>query len=429
MNGVTSNGSGSANRLVNGQVNGQVNGHANGHTNGLVNGTSHASDSEDELPVFDATQHPHRRYNPLTRSWVLCSPHRTKRPWQGQEEKPQGTSLPAYDEKCYLCPGNSRATGAKNDDYASTFFFENDYAALIPQAVAQEKNQHPLLQLQPARGRCYVICFNPQHNLTLAQLSTPPFSPDQHIVPIIQSWQKIYKQIPAENPFVKYIQIFENKGSAMGCSNPHPHGQVWSLDYIPEEPSKELASLRAWSQDPANQDEKVNLGVHDDHGRPSMLLTLAQLEFTTPGQPRVITANDHFVVIVPYWAVWPFEVLLLPAKRQIRNVLQMTEMEVVSLARIIAEITCKLDNVFKCSFPYSMGIHQQPTQISTQEDDEFVQFHIHFYPPLLRSASVRKFLVGFEMMAEPQRDLTAEQAAKRIRECDNTHYLATLEQE
>jgi len=263
--------------------------------------------------------------------------------------------------------------------------------------------------------------------LTLAQLSTPPFSPDQHIVPIIQSWQRIYKQIPAENPFVKYIQIFENKGSAMGCSNPHPHGQVWSLDYIPEEPSKELASLRDWSHDPANQDEKINLGVHDDQGRPSMLLTLAKLELSTPGQPRVITYNEHFVAIVPYWAVWPFEVLVLPSQRQIRNILQMTEMEVISLARIIAETTCKLDNVFKCSFPYSMGVHQQPTQTATQEEDEYAQFHIHFYPPLLRSASVRKFLVGFEMMAEPQRDLTAEQAAKRIRECDNTHYLATME--
>ncbi|GAC92711.1 hypothetical protein PHSY_000266 [Pseudozyma hubeiensis SY62] len=417
MNGASINGIGHAEDRPDGQA------------NGITNGFSQASSgsSHDDLPEFDATEHPHRRYNPLTRSWVLCSPHRTKRPWQGQEEAPQTTSLPPYDPKCYLCPNNTRATGQKNDDYSSTFFFENDYAALRPQAVAEEKNQHPLLQSHPARGRCYVICFNPQHNLTLAQLSTPPFSPDEHIVPIIRSWQKIYKQIPAENPFVKYIQIFENKGSAMGCSNPHPHGQVWSLDYVPEEPSKELASLEAWSNDPINQDPKVNLGVVDDHGRPSMLLTLAKLELTTPGQPRVITSNEHFVAIVPYWAVWPFEVLLLPSQRQIRNILQMTESEVVSLARILATITCKLDNVFKCSFPYSMGIHQQPT--SGKEDGEFAQFHVHFYPPLLRSASVRKFLVGFEMMAEPQRDLTAEQAAKRIRDCEDRHYLTTMQQQ
>jgi UDPglucose--hexose-1-phosphate uridylyltransferase len=187
-------------------------------------------------------------------------------------------------------------------------------------------------------------------------------------------------------------------------------------------------SLKAWSQDPVNQNPKINLSVSDDLGRPSMLLTLAKLELSTPGQPRVITANEHFVAIVPYWAVWPFEVLLLPAQRQIRNILQMTELELLALASILAKVTCKLDNVFKCSFPYSMGIHQQPTQNITSVEDDFAQFHVHFYPPLLRSASVRKFLVGFEMMAEPQRDLTAEQAAKRIRECDEIHYLATLEQ-
>ncbi|CBQ72104.1 probable GAL7-UDP-glucose--hexose-1-phosphate uridylyltransferase [Sporisorium reilianum SRZ2] len=391
--------------------------------------SDHADGTHDELVEFDASEHPHRRYNPLTRSWVLCSPHRTKRPWQGQEEKPQGTSLPAYDEKCYLCPRNTRATGATNDDYTSTFFFENDYAALIPQAVAAEKGQHPLLQSQPARGRCYVICFHPQHNLTLAQLSTPPFTPEQHIVPIIEAWQKIYRQIPAENPFVKYIQIFENKGAAMGCSNPHPHGQVWSLDYIPEEPSKELAAQCDWSRDPANQDANVNLGALDAHGRPSMLLTLAKLELSTPGQPRVIASNDHFVALVPYWAVWPFEVLLLPAHRQICHILDMDPAEVAALARILAQTTCMLDNLFKCSFPYSMGVHQQPTQTSVGEHDEYAQFHVHFYPPLLRSASVRKFLVGFEMMAEPQRDLTAEQAASRIRECGDVHYLATMDKE
>ncbi|EPQ31669.1 uncharacterized protein PFL1_01002 [Pseudozyma flocculosa PF-1] len=404
--------------------------------------------SSSSKPAFDPSEHPHRRYNPLTRSFVLCSPHRTKRPWQGAQESPQTTQLPAYDEKCYLCPGNDRATGGKNDRYESTFFFENDYAALMPLDVEQssDADSHPLLRMEPARGRCYVICFHPSHNLTLAQLSTAPYTAATHIVPIIRAWQDLYLRIPAENPFVKYVQIFENKGSAMGCSNPHPHGQVWSLDYIPEEPAKELESQKAWALDAANAEERISLGVRDDKGRPSLLLTIAKLELTSKDRPRVICANDDFVAIVPFWAVWPFEVLVLPAKRQIPAISDLSSDEAASLAQILGEVACRLDNVFQCSFPYSMGIHQRPVAASASassasagacnhghghgDDDswDYAQLHIHFYPPLLRSASVRKFLVGFEMMAEPQRDLTAEQAAKRIRDCDTTHYLAKLAQ-
>ncbi|KAN0063471.1 galactose-1-phosphate uridyl transferase [Thecaphora frezii] len=391
-------------------------------------------------PAFDPSEHPHRRYNPLTRSFVLCSPHRTKRPWQGAQESPQTTTLPPYDEKCYLCPGNDRATGGKNEDYKSTFYFENDYAALMPLDVdsANEADSHPLLRMEPARGRCYVICFHPSHNLTLAQLSTAPHSPATHIVPIIQAWQNLYRRIPTENPFVRYVQIFENKGSAMGCSNPHPHGQVWSLDYVPEEPAKELESQRAWALDPNNADDRVSLGVRDHKGRPSLLLTIARLELTTPGRPRVICDNEHFVALVPFWAVWPFEVLVVPAKRQIPSLAELSDDERAALANILGEVACRLDNIFQCSFPYSMGIHQRPVpeaspashdhQHGDEECWDHAQLHIHFYPPLLRSASVRKFLVGFEMMGEPQRDLTAEQAAKRIRDCDTIHYLAKLQQ-
>lgn len=275
-----------------------------------------------------------------------------------------------------------------------------------------------------------MICFHPSHNLTIAQLTTAPYSAREHIVPIVKTWQRLYRDIVKENAFIRYAQIFENKGSAMGCSNPHPHGQVWSLDYIPEEPRKELESMREYAHDP------INMGcAKDGEGRPSLLLTYAQLELSLPNQPRVFSQNEDFVALVPYWALWPYEVLILPHLRQIPSLDELNERETASLAEIMGNVTCRLDNIFQCSFPYSMGIHQRPvpkdafTPATAQDEEiaelgDYAQLHIHFYPPLLRSASVRKFLVGFELMGEPQRDLTPEQAAARIRDCPVQHYLA-----
>lgn len=259
-------------------------------------------------------------------------------------------------------------------------------------------NSHPLLRSRTARGRCYVLCFHPSHNLTIAQLTTAPFTARDHILPIVQAWTRLYESIPAENHFVRYVQIFENKGSAMGCSNPHPHGQIWSLDYIPEEPQKELESMKTYAHD------ELNMGcAKDDVGRPSLLLTYAQLELSLADQPRVFEVNDDFVAVVPYWAVWPYEVLVLPHRRQIPSLAEMSPEEKISLAEMLGAVACRLDNIFSCSFPYSMGIHQRPVATSParlqpgEQDDlgEYAQFHIHFYPPLLRSASVRKFLVGW----------------------------------
>lgn len=299
----------------------------------------------------------------------------------------------------------------------------------------KEGNSHPLLRSYPARGRCFVICFHPSHNLTIAQLTTAPYSAQQHIVPIVETWQRIYKDIVQTNHFIRYIQIFENKGSAMGCSNPHPHGQVWSLDYIPEEPKKELESMKEYAQDLTNVE-----CAKDEQGRPSLLLTYAQLELSIPDQPRIFEQNKDFVALVPYWALWPFEVLIVPHLRQISSLDELTQEEKLHLAEIIGNVTCRLDNIFQCSFPYSMGIHQRPVpknsfQLSTLQDQiiddlgNYAQLHIHFYPPLLRSASVRKFLVGFELMGEPQRDLTPEQSAARIRACPSKHYLSSTQSE
>ncbi|MBE2193910.1 MAG: UDP-glucose--hexose-1-phosphate uridylyltransferase [Anaerolinea sp.] len=339
------------------------------------------------------SDHPHRRYNPLTREWVLVSPHRTKRPWQGQVEKPPAETRPKYDPKCYLCPGNVRANGEHNPQYPGTFVFDNDFPALLRDTPAEEYNPHPLLRAQGERGIARVVCFSPHHDLTLAQMESAD------IRTVVDTWAEQYLDLGSV-PYVGYVQIFENRGEMMGASNPHPHGQIWASERLPQQAVLEDAAQRDYFA---------------EHGR-SLLEDYAAVEIKA--QERLIYENEAFVVVVPFWAVWPFETLLI-SKRHVSAVCDLESAERDALADALHHLTVRYDNIFETSFPYSMGLHQRPT---LEGDWAHWHFHAHFYPPLLRSASVRKFLVGYEMLGTPQRDITAEQAAARIREQSAVHY-------
>ncbi|KAI7884610.1 galactose-1-phosphate uridylyltransferase [Lichtheimia hyalospora FSU 10163] len=346
--------------------------------------------------TFDFNNHSHRRYNPLTRSWVLCSPHRTQRPWQGHRESAQIEKRPEYDATCYLCPGNQRANGDCNPKYDSTFVFPNDFAAVKseqPVLVDTTEDDDDLIRTQGVRGECHVMCFSPRHDLTMAEMTV------EEIEQVVKQWTSSYKAM-AEKDYIKHVQIFENKGAAMGCSNPHPHGQMWCTEQVPEEPQTELDSLKAY---------------RDTHDGRCLLCQYAQRELKHSN--RVVFENDSFVCVVPFWALWPFETLLLP-KHHLSSLKQFSDQHRRDLADALRRITCRYDNLFECSFPYSMGIHQSPIG----DDYDYAHLHLHFYPPLLRSATVRKFLVGFEMLGEPQRDITPEQAASRLRDCSEIHY-------
>ncbi|KAH9483852.1 Galactose-1-phosphate uridylyltransferase [Psilocybe cubensis] len=372
------------------------------------------------MSEFDPSTHPHRRFNPLTKEYILVSPHRTKRPWLGQTEPPQTASLPEYDPACYLCPGNSRSSGQKNPLYKDTFVFENDFAALLyPPLPHTAPPAHPLMIAEPLHGACDVVLFHPKHNLTMARMQL------EEIGYVIEEWIRIYKARGSE-PGIKYVQIFENKGAIMGCSNPHPHGQVWSSSEVPTIPAQELRSLKEYAfTKPAG-----GTAPRGFEGKPCLLCEYAHAEMEAPkDNGRVVVSNDHWVAVVPWWATWPFEILLLPYRRHIGSISDLSDAEKTTFAEILSRITKRYDNLFSCSFAYSMGIHQRPIPIKVGESDDadhdydFAHLHVHFTPPLLRSATVKKFLVGYELMAEAQRDLTAEQAADRLRNCSEIHYL------
>ena len=353
----------------------------------LTSWLPHAPGEEGEpAAVLDWKQHPHRRYNPLTREWILVSPHRTERPWQGQVERPEPECQPEYDPDCYLCPGNSRAGGVRNPPYTGTFVFENDFAALKPDTPPESFELDGLIAARGEPGICRVLCFSPKHNLTVPGMS------QEEMRRVVDLWTTQYQEL-AQMPFIRHVQIFENRGAMMGCSNPHPHCQVWANATLPTEPAKEQAALSDYRA-----------------ARRSCLLC-DYLSLELKSRERVVCENGSFAVVVPFWAVWPFEVLVL-TRRHVTALDELEDDEREDLARILRDLTQRYDRLFAVSFPYSMGFHQRPTDGDAH--DEW-HLHAHYHPPLLRSATVRKFLVGYEMLAMPQRDITPEAAAESLR--------------
>ena len=337
---------------------------------------------------------PHRRWNPLLREWVLVSPHRTQRPWLGKVEKVAPSQAMEYDPECYLCPGNVRAEGVRNPAYSETFVFENDYPAMLPNVSYREKDQGGLIHARVERGICRVVCFSPRHDLTIPRMQ------QGEVRQVVEVWTEQYREL-GELPWVKHVQVFENRGVLMGASNPHPHCQIWANGEVPNIPVREQEAMGEFLA--ANE----------------RCLLCEYLRLEIEDGERIVCENEGFVVLVPYWAVWPFETMIL-GRRHTASLAELDDTEQGYLADILRILTIRYDNLFETAFPYSMGFHQAPTD--GENHSEF-HFHAHYFPPLLRSATVQKFMVGYELLAGPQRDITAEGAAARLRNLAETHYL------
>lgn len=343
-----------------------------------------------ELYIKNFFNQPHRRYNPLKGEWVLISPHRTQRPWLGKQESTQ-TRIAHYEHDCYLCPGNVRANGERNPSYESTFVFQNDFSALIPGTEEGYFEIEKFLIAEKINGLCKVVCFSPKHNLTLPEMSV------EEITGVINLWISESREMFQK---FKWVQIFENKGEVMGASNPHPHCQIWASSFLPNELFEEDKNQEKYYQ------------------RNNSVLLCDYRDYEIKNQERIVIENENWVSLVPYWAVWPYETMILP-KKNIKSIMDLMEEDVTSLASILKNHLIKYDNLFNISFPYSMGFHFAPPGF----DNSGWLLHVHFYPPLLRSATIKKFMVGYEMLAESQRDITPEQAAAKLKELPEIHYL------
>ncbi|WP_415326923.1 UDP-glucose--hexose-1-phosphate uridylyltransferase [Chryseobacterium sp. MMS23-Vi53] len=343
--------------------------------------------------AFNYKDHPHRRYNPLLDEWILVSPQRAKRPWQGQQEAVVEQKRLKHDPTCYLCSGNERVNGSKNPEYHGVYVFDNDFGALLKEEVEFADYQDDLFVLKPERGINRVVCFSEDHSLTLPEM------PVEDIENVIKTWQKEYQNLGSLD-YINHVQIFENKGAVMGCSNPHPHGQIWAQSSIPSQVLRTQENLRKY---------------FEKRGK-SLLENYLEKELNL--NERIVLENENFVALIPFWATWPYETMII-SKRKIENILEFTVKEINDFAEILKQLTIKYDNLFEISFPYSAGIHQAPTD--EKQHPEW-HFHMHFYPPLLRSASVKKFMVGYEMLAEAQRDITPEQSAEILKGLSTIHY-------
>ena len=339
---------------------------------------------------------PHRRFNPLTGDWVLVSPHRTIRPWSGQQEEVDRTLRPAHDPACYLCPGNERAGGVRNPDYSSTFVFTNDFSALLTDTLnqADEGPIDPLLRSEPESGICRVICYSPRHDLSMARMTVDEGSE------IVRTWMTEYEEL-SRRANISSVQIFENRGLQMGCSNPHPHGQIWATSSVPDLLARETLHQQNYFQ---------------EHGQ---CLLCSYIEREEEQGERILFTTPSFVALVPYWAVWPYEVMIMP-RFHAPDIIALDDGCQRELANIMIRLSIRYDNLFSTPFPLSMGIHQAPCDGGKYHG---FHFHLHFLPPLLRSATIRKHMVGFELLAMPQRDITPEFAAQTLRGLSDIHYL------